>query len=100
MDFVAIDFETANEKRSSPWSVALVVVEDGAIVDKQSWLIRPKDLCFRSYNTRIHGIKAEDVANEPEWPEVWGRIAPYLSERPAVAHNAGFDMSVLCNTWH
>ena len=29
MDFIAIDFETANEKRSSPCSIGIVVVKDG-----------------------------------------------------------------------
>ncbi|MBM6836883.1 DNA polymerase III subunit epsilon, partial [Clostridium saudiense] len=34
MNFVSIDFETANEKRNSPCSIGLVVVKEGKIVDK------------------------------------------------------------------
>lgn len=33
-DFAAIDFETANNERSSVCSVGIVVVRDGEIVDK------------------------------------------------------------------
>lgn len=40
-DFVAIDFETANQHRSSVCSVGIVVVKDGEIVDSYYSLIRP-----------------------------------------------------------
>lgn len=33
-DFAAIDFETANNERSSVCSVGIVIVRDGEIVDK------------------------------------------------------------------
>lgn len=33
-DFAAIDFETANGRRSSVCSVGVVIVHDGKIVDK------------------------------------------------------------------
>lgn len=33
-DFVAIDFETANGRRSSVCSVGIVIVRDGVIVDR------------------------------------------------------------------
>lgn len=36
MNFVAIDFETANEKRNSPCSIGIVVVKDGEIVEKST----------------------------------------------------------------
>ena len=44
MNFVAIDFETANEHRNSPCAVAVVVVKDGELADQRAWLIRPKEL--------------------------------------------------------
>lgn len=40
-DFVAIDFETANGRRSSVCSVGIVVVRGGEIVDKFYSLIQP-----------------------------------------------------------
>ena len=56
MNFIAIDFETANEKRASACSLGLVIVKEGQIVDKRYYLIKPKELRFNPMNTRIHGI--------------------------------------------
>lgn len=95
MNFVAIDFETANSKRSSACAMGIVVVKNGRIVDKKSWLIRPKELRFDRINVYIHGITKEDVKDKPEFDELWDTIKPYLENQIVVAHNASFDMSVL-----
>ena len=50
MKFVAIDFETANSERSSPCEIGLAIVNDFKIVDKFSYLIKPKDNYFDYYN--------------------------------------------------
>lgn len=96
MDFVAIDFETANEHRCSPCAVAIVEITGGQMTAQHSWLIRPKELYFS--NTWIHGITEEDVADKPEFDELWGLLLPLLEGRTVVAHNASFDMSVLRST--
>jgi len=98
MDYVAIDFETANEERSSPCALGVVVARAGTIVEKRSWLIRPRELYFNPYNTAIHGITADDVVDQPEISELWDTFRPYFESDIVVAHNAGFDMSVLRNT--
>ena len=41
-DFAAIDFETANNERSSVCSVGIVIVRNGEIVDKFYSLIKPE----------------------------------------------------------
>ena len=41
-DFVAIDFETANNIRSSVCSVGIVVVRHGEVVQKHYALIQPE----------------------------------------------------------
>ena len=41
-DFAAIDFETANEQRTSVCSVGVVVVRGGVIADRFYSLIRPE----------------------------------------------------------
>ena len=41
-DFAAIDFETANNERTSVCSVGVVIVRDGAIVDSYYSLIQPE----------------------------------------------------------
>lgn len=77
MNFVAIDFETANEKRASACSLGLVVVKNSQIVDKRYYLIKPKELRFAPMNTRIHGLRATDVKNEKEFNELWPEIKDY-----------------------
>lgn len=95
MNFVALDFETANEGRGSACSIGLVKVEDGEITDRYYTLIKPEPLRFSSWNIRIHGITAQDVADAPTFGEAWPEIARFIGEYPLVAHNASFDMSVL-----
>lgn len=98
MKFVAIDFETANEKRYSPCSLGITVIENNKILEEKYWLIRPKELRFESMNIMIHGIRPKDVENEKEFDILWPEILPYLTNHLVIAHNASFDMSVLRNT--
>lgn len=102
MDFVAIDFETANASRASTCAIGLVVVQNGTIVEKFQRLIRPYELfdeygfsCFDPFNVMIHGITEEDVINEPEFSELWPSIEHHFKEQMIVAHSASFDISVL-----
>ncbi len=47
-------------------------------------------------NIAIHGIRPEDVENEPEFDELYKAIfSKKLENQLVVAHNASFDMSVL-----
>ena len=55
-DFAAIDFETANEQRTSVCSVGVVIVRDGEIVDHYYNLIRPEPEFYTYWNTRVHGL--------------------------------------------
>ena len=98
MNFVAIDFETANETRYSPCSLGLTVVKDGEIVEERYWLIRPMELRFSPMNIMIHGIRPHEVADKPEFDVVYEELKPYLEHNIVVAHNASFDMSVLRKT--
>ena len=98
MDFVAIDFETANERRCSPCALGLAVVNAGRVAETAYWLIRPKELVFNPYNIFIHGITEEDVRDKPELPDLWPTIRRYVEGKMVLAHNASFDMSVLRHT--
>jgi DNA polymerase-3 subunit epsilon len=44
MNFTAIDFETANNSRSSACALGAVKVENGVITERKEWLIRPEPL--------------------------------------------------------
>jgi DNA polymerase III subunit epsilon len=95
MRFAAIDFETASGARDSACSLGIAVVEDGEIVRRKEWLIRPPSLNFSPFNIQVHGITAEMVRGEPGFDVLWPEIEREIGDRTLVAHNAGFDMPVL-----
>lgn len=92
---VALDFETANERRDSACAVGLAWIEGGAVVRRESRLIRPRELRFSPGNIRVHGILPADVRNQPEFPEAMAAFLPDLTEGLILAHNAPFDLGVL-----
>ncbi|PSN15247.1 exonuclease [filamentous cyanobacterium CCT1] len=92
--FVALDFETADRYRDSACSIGLVRVEQGQVVNKAHYLIRPPRRQFEF--THIHGITWRQVANQPDFAERWPEIAAMLAGAEFfAAHNASFDRSVL-----
>ncbi|WP_242914185.1 exonuclease domain-containing protein [Brevundimonas pishanensis] len=96
MRAVAIDFETANERRASACSIGLAWIEDGRVVDRETHLIRPPEMRFAPVNIRIHGITPDMVEYAPEFPDVLASLRERLDTCDMVlAHNAGFDMSVV-----
>ncbi len=98
MRFTALDFETANSFIGSICAVGLAVVEDGAVIDKKYWLIKPhKDhRYFDPFNVYIHGITKDMVADASEFDTVYtNEIASAIQGTVLAAHNAAFDMSAL-----
>ena len=75
MDFVALDFETANEKRDSACAIGVTLVRDSVVSETVYHLIRPPDLRFSHWNIRIHGITADDVADSPTIGELWPKVS-------------------------
>ena len=94
-DFAAIDFETANNERSSVCSVGVVIVRDGEIVDKFYSLIKPEPEYYNYWCSRVHGLCADDTDSAPIFPEVWAQIEPKIAGLPLVAHSKSFDESCL-----
>lgn len=64
-NFAAIDFETANGRRSSVCSVGIVIVRDGEIVDKFYSLIHPTPNYYTYWTTQIHGLTRKDTDRQP-----------------------------------
>ena len=94
MNFVAIDFETANHERDSACAVGLVKVVGGKIVDKAVHLIKPptREFVF----TYIHGLTWNDVAKSADFGKLWPTLEPLLQGAEFLAaHNASFDKGVL-----
>ena len=94
-DFAAIDFETANGRRSSVCSVGIVIVRNGEIVDRFYSLIRPRPNYYTEWTTEVHGLDHYDTDYEDNFPEVWARISDRIEGLPLVAHNKPFDESCL-----
>lgn len=94
-NFAAIDFETANEQRTSVCSVGVVIVRNGEIADSYYSLIRPEPEYYTYWNTRVHGLTLADTSRSPVFPAVWQEIAPRIEGLTLVAHNKAFDESCL-----
>ena len=95
LNFAAIDFETANNERSSVCSVGIVVVRDGKIVDKFYSLIKPEPEYYNYWCSQVHGLSLDDTMEAPIFPDVWAQIEPMIEGLPLVAHNKAFDESCL-----
>ena len=96
MNFVAIDFETANYLPGSACALGVVKVVDDMIVDKAVHLIKPptKEFVF----TYIHGLTWKDVAKVESRlsGEIWSKVELLLCGAEFLAaHNAAFDKRVL-----
>lgn len=97
VEFVAVDFETANRRHGSPCQVGLALVREGRIEATWGSLMRPphgRDW-FDAECTLVHGIAERDLTGQPSFERLWPDIERRLAGRPVVAHNAAFDMSVI-----
>lgn len=71
--FAAIDFETANQHRSSVCSVGVVVVRNGKVTDKLYRLIKPTPNFYTYWCTEVHGMTNADTNDAMDFPENMGR---------------------------
>ncbi|MGL4595766.1 MAG: exonuclease domain-containing protein [Thermoguttaceae bacterium] len=95
-NFVAIDFETANNDKHSACAIGVSVVRNGEIESEKYVLIRPPELKFSGVNIAIHGIQRHHVEHEKSFQEHWyDWLLPLLQDQIVVAHNAKFDIAVL-----
>ncbi|ASP28346.1 DNA polymerase III subunit epsilon [Spiroplasma corruscae] len=94
--FVVIDFETANWMQI-PCQVGIVTCINGEIVDRyQSLISLPRGVFIHPKFTEIHKITNKDLIGQPNFQQVLPIIREKLTQGYIViAHNAGFDMSVL-----
>jgi DNA polymerase-3 subunit epsilon len=106
-DFAAIDFETANNERTSVCSVGVVIYRDGKKVDEFYSLVKPEPEYYTYWTTQVHGLTLEDTMDASVFPDVWAQVEPklHLSAEdqvklgteylPLVAHNKAFDETCL-----
>ena len=94
MQFVALDFETANTRGHSACEIGLVRCTGAELVDTLTLRIRPPTRDFRF--TYLHGISWADVENQPCFADHWPAIQRFIDDADFLAaHNASFDRSVL-----
>ncbi|MCY3892726.1 MAG: exonuclease domain-containing protein [Acidimicrobiaceae bacterium] len=93
--FATIDFETATSSRDSACALGAVVVENGEIVEREGWLIRPPGNAYDGFNMNLHGIGPQVTERAPSFGEVWDLAIGLLEGKSLWAHSAAFDMSVL-----
>lgn len=93
MDFVCIDFETANCSCSSICQVGIVRFKDGIVVDSLSSFIDPEEY-FDSFNTEIHGIDSEKVKGKPTFSDIFLTIQDMISGQIVISHSS-FDIRAI-----
>jgi len=85
MEFVALDFETANIDMSSICQLGFVRFKDGSLQEEWKTYVDPEDF-FDEINVSIHGIDEATVKGAPKLRDIVGRIYSYLDGRIAVCH--------------
>lgn len=77
--------------------MGLSKVRGGVLVEEASWLMRPPEHHdhFDYHNVRVHGIRAEDVADAPRFGELFPEIGAFIGDDILAAHNAAFDLGVI-----
>ena len=95
MNFIAIDFETANNNRSSICSVGIAMVENGKLLGTEHLYIKPAPNYYEAFNTALHGISDKDTKNAETFKQQWKYLKKYFHNKTIVAHNASFDCSAL-----
>ncbi len=92
--FVIFDVETPNRRNDRISAIGIMVIEDGIITDEFYSLVNPETY-FDSFNINLTGIDSDTVHEAPNFPELWEKIEPIMSDGLLVAHNAVFDIGVL-----
>lgn len=100
MRFTAFDFETCNGSSLSAVDLGIAVYdrkECWRLIETRSWRFYPiEDEFWGSYSS-IHGIFKHHVDGLPGFIDRWPEIEPYFRDALLVAHNAPFDVRILCS---
>ncbi|MEQ8711729.1 MAG: exonuclease domain-containing protein [Cyclobacteriaceae bacterium] len=101
-DYIAIDFETANNNRISACAVGLAFVKDNTFVHKDKhFILPPKGEKFLSSHSRLHGINEDDLEFALNFEELWNvELCKYFNNNLIIFHNASMDLSILKNLFN
>lgn len=96
MEYVALDFETANNESGGACAIGLVRYdEDGRESGRYYSLIKPRVDYYDPWMSMVHHLKREDCNASPEFDVLWPTINDFIGGDLVVAHFAQFDMGVL-----
>lgn len=97
LDFVAIDFETANKDAASVCQIGVAKVRDGHITKTATHLIKPPVgfTNFADRNVSIHGITWPMVREADGWEAMLGRLIAFTGDLPLVAHSYSVEQRVI-----
>jgi len=101
MNFISLDFETANPSRVSICAAGLAVFENGQLTEAPYWLVRPPKGhgWFHEGFIACHGLTHLDVLDAPEFSAIAPELLARLTRADLViAHNAAFDIGHLRET--
>lgn len=91
--FAVLDFETTGVspiRGDKPTEVAVVIVEEGRLVDSWQSLMNPgRSIPFAVQ--QLTGISDRMVRDAPPMDEVMAMAADFVGDTPLLAHNAPFD---------
>lgn len=96
-DFIAIDFETANEQRISACALGVVYIKNDTIVNEEYYYLKPpQGQDFKQRYIDIHGITPEDVEDYETFDYYWNSgLNDYFNNNLIIFHNASMDLSIL-----
>lgn len=97
LNFAALDVETANSNRGSICSFGVSIVTDGEVTATHHLLTKPPRGLnwFDGFNTSMHGIGPETVADQPEFKKQLTAVLAVVGDLPVIAHNAAFDIGAI-----
>ena len=93
--YIVFDVETPNSLSDRMSAIGIDVVENGRIIDSMYTLVDPQTH-FDPFNITLTGITPESVKGKPDFPTLWKYIEPVMGSGVLIAHNAPFDVGVLC----
>jgi len=79
-DFIAIDFETANQQPSSVCSIGVVMVRNGQVADRFYSLIQPEPNYYNYWCQRVHGLSQRDTDDAPVFSKVWEQLEEKIAD--------------------
>jgi DNA polymerase-3 subunit epsilon len=94
--YVIIDIETTggSPKNSKITEIAMYKVENNQVIDEFVTLVNP-EIPIPYFIVRLTGINDQMVQDAPTFPEIAKKIIDFTDNCVFVAHNVGFDYSMI-----